>query len=81
MAQVKESRSQLMEKPTQVLKLVAEKQAWAAINQYFDGMGNGVEAKIACNILIILVRERQANNITRHLNIIEGMPRIEESIE
>ena len=71
MSQVKQSKSQLLKKGLPALKQEAEVHAWAAINQYFDGAGNGPEAKIACIVLTALVREHQATNHSHQLSLIE----------
>lgn len=71
MTRVKQSRAQLLQTELSSLKQDAEKQAWAALNQYFDGAGNGPEARIACIVLTALVREHQATNHSRQLSIVE----------
>ena len=54
-----------------VLKLDVEKEAWAALKAYFNGNGNGSEAKIAVVTLGVLAKEMQAKNNARQMDIIE----------
>ena len=66
-----ESKTELAVKTTQDLKRVVEKDAWIALRQYFSGLGNGSEAKVACVIIGTLAREEQAKNNARSLDILE----------
>lgn len=60
--EVKKSKQQYMKDSRLNLKEVADKKAWVALNQYFDGAGNGPEAKVACVVITNVIREMQAEN-------------------
>ena len=68
---VKQSKDQLSKLSTNELKKEGEKKAWVAINYYFDGGGNGPEAKVAVVAIGILAKELQANNNSRQLDFVE----------
>ena len=70
-AYVGESKEQLAQKSTAVIKQEVEKDSWIALRQYFCGAGNGPEAKIACVVLSTLAREQQAANNKRQLDLVE----------
>lgn len=65
------SREELRKETLGSLKSTAETEAWASIVQYFFQKGNGPEAKIACVVIATLAREKQAENNSRQLDIIE----------
>ena len=71
MTSIMESKGKLQTKEMSVLKKLVEKDCWVSLKRYFDGAGNGPEAKVAVVTLGTLARERQADNNARQLNIIE----------
>jgi len=76
--QIKTGRETLLKEDTSALKNLVEKDCWIALRQYFEGAGNGPEAKIACVVLSTLAREKQAANNRRQLDIIENRLAIEQ---
>lgn len=68
---VKQSKEELRKIEITTLKNKVEQESWIALKQYFDGRGNGPEAKIAVITLGILAKEAQAKNNSRQLDIIE----------
>lgn len=66
-----ESKEQLAKKEVGELKQAVQKDAWISLKQYFDGAGNGPEAKIACVVVGTLAREEQAKNNARQLDLLE----------
>ncbi len=68
---VKRSKEQLLKMTTDGLKREAEHKCWVALNYYFDGGGNGPEAKVAVVTLGTLAKEAQSKNNARQLDIIE----------
>ena len=56
---------------TEKLKQEGEKKAWVALNYYFDGGGNGPEAKVAVVALGTLAKELQSKNNARQLDMVE----------
>ena len=52
-------------------KKLAEKRAWDALVDYFNGKGNGPAAKIAVGVIGTLAREEQSRNNARQLDLIE----------
>lgn len=71
MLEVKENKEQLAKFDLKEIKGRVEKDAWIALKQYFDGKGNGSEAKIAVVIIGTLAKEMQASNNKRQLDIVE----------
>ena len=69
--EVKLSKSELRRKDVQELRTGVEKESWIALSQYFNGAGNGAEAKVAVVVLGTLARERQVANNSRQLDIME----------
>lgn len=69
--EIKRSKEELRKVDANQLKGEVERESWIALRQYFDGKGNGSEAKIAVIALGILVKEKQATNNQRKLDIIE----------
>lgn len=69
--EIKRSKEELRKVDATQLKGEVERESWIALRQYFDGKGNGSEAKIAVVALGILVKEKQASNNQRKLDIIE----------
>ena len=69
---VGESKQQLLAKPLPNLKDSAIKKSWVALNQYFDGAGNGPEAKVACVVITAATREMQAVNNAKSLELISS---------
>lgn len=65
------SREQLQKENVTNIKSQVEKDAWISIKRYFDGAGNGPEAKVAAVVITTLAREQQAKNNSRQLDIIE----------
>ncbi len=68
---VKSSKSELFELETDALKKDVEKKSWIALRQYYDGAGNGAEAKIAVVVIGTLAREMQSTNNRRQLDLVE----------
>lgn len=68
---IKENKEVLLKKNIPELKDIVTKDCWVALRQYFDGKGNGPEAKIACVVLSTLAKEQQSKNNARQLDIIE----------
>ena len=68
---VGQSKEQLSKLETVELRERVEKKARIAMDQYFDGRGNGSEAKMAAVVVSTLAREKQAENNRRQLNLIE----------
>ena len=66
---VKESEEQLKAKGLEQLKSDAELQSWIKINRYFQGAGNGPEAKIAVVVIGNIIKERAIKNTTRLLDM------------
>lgn len=71
MSYVGKSKEQLSKQDLESLKLDVAKDSWVSLKQYFDGRGNGQEAKVACVIIGTLAREEQAKNNARQLDILE----------
>ena len=71
MTQVKSSKEQLSKLSLEKLKKEGEKKSWVALNYYFDGGGNGPEAKLAVVTIGTLAKEAQAKNNSRQLDIVE----------
>lgn len=71
MLTVKKSKEELLKLSTEQLKTEVEKDCWVALKQYFDGKGNGSEAKIAVVALGTLAKESQAKNNARQLDLVE----------
>ena len=65
------SKEELRKKNVTVVKQETEKEAWIALRRYFDGAGNGQEAKVACVVVGTLAKEEQSKNNARQLDIIE----------
>lgn len=68
---VRLSKGELNKLPLRDLKHQVEKDAWVSLKQYFDGRGNGPEAKIAVVVVGTLAKEKQAENNSRQLDIVE----------
>ena len=68
---VKRSKEQLSKMTIGELKTEGEKKCWVALHYYFDGGGNGPEAKVAVVTLGTLAKEAQATNNSRQLDLIE----------
>jgi hypothetical protein len=66
-----ESKEQLAKKDLKDLRTAVQKDAWISLKQFFDGAGNGAEAKVACVVIGTLAREEQAKNNARQLDILE----------
>jgi hypothetical protein len=66
------SKEQLKQVGLPEVKKEVEQDAWIALKQYFDGKGNGPEAKVACIVIGTLAREEQSKNNARQLDIIEA---------
>ena len=68
---IRSSKDQLEKLPLDKLKLETAKNAWVALKYYFDGGGNGSEAKVACVVIGTLAKEEQSRNNARSLDLIE----------
>lgn len=64
------SREQLGNLTIETLKGQVEKDAWVALKLFLSGFGNIVEAKISAIVLNVIVKEMQAKNNARSLDII-----------
>ena len=71
MAYIGKSKEQLQKSELVDLKKDVAKDAWISLKQYFDGRGNGPEAKVACVVIGTLAREEQAKNNSRQLDLLE----------
>ena len=65
------SKREWAKKDVSELKQLVEKDSWIALKQYFDGRGNGTEAKVAVGVLGSIGRFQQAENNRRQLDIVE----------
>lgn len=65
------SKTDLAKFHTSELKDQVEKEAWIALRRFFDGCGNGQEARVACVVIATLTREQQAKNNARQLALLE----------
>jgi hypothetical protein len=65
------NKEQLMKQDLSTIKGDVGKQAWVSLEQYFDGKGNGPEAKVACVVIGTLAREEQSKNNSRQLDLLE----------
>lgn len=72
MAYVGKSREELLRKDTKDLKAEVTKDAWVSLKQYFDGRGNGPEAKVACVVIATVAKEAQSTNNERALQMMEA---------
>ena len=68
---VQEGKVQIRKKETTTIKTEVEKESWVALKHYFNGAGNGPEAKIAVVVLGTLAKEAQSRNNSRQLDIME----------
>lgn len=71
MSFVGQSKEQLQKLSLKDIKEKTSHDAWIALKQYFDGKGNGPEAKVACVVIGTLAREEQAKNNARQLDLLE----------
>ena len=69
MSEVKRSKEQLQKLSTDNIKIEVEKDCWISLKRYFDGWGNGPEAKIAVVALGTLAKEQQSRNNARQLDL------------
>ena len=65
------SKKEWDKKDISELKTLVEKDSWIALKQYFDGRGNGSEAKVAVGVLGSIGRFQQAENNRRQLDLVE----------
>jgi hypothetical protein len=70
------SKEQLLKMGAHELKQAVGVDAWVSLKQYFDGKGNGPEAKVACVVIGTLAREDQSRNNARQLDLLEQRLRI-----
>lgn len=66
-----DSRKAILKQGLGTIKANVELNAWASLEDYFGGAGNGTEAKIAVVTLGIMAKELQAKNNSRQLDLIE----------
>ena len=64
-----DSREKLRKVDVGEIKKQVIKDSWISLRQYFDGAGNGSEAKIAVVALGIAVKEQQAENNQRAVDL------------
>ena len=69
MSNLYDSKKALNKKNVNDIKEEVIKQSWISLRQYFDGAGNGSEAKIAVVALGIAVKEQQADNNKRAVDL------------
>lgn len=62
-------RSKMRELSIKDIKQMVVKDAWISLKQYFDGNGNGNEAKVAAVALGIVAKEKQAENNKRAVDL------------
>lgn len=65
------SKAEIAENSLEQIKTNVEKECWVALQQYFNGKGNGPEAKIAVVTLGTLAKEQQSKNNSRQLDLVE----------
>ena len=66
---VYETKELMRQKSVAELKKGVVEESWISLRQYFDGAGNGSEAKIAVVALGIAVKEQQADNNKRAVDL------------
>jgi len=71
MRYIGKSKEQLAQMETTDIKKQVEKDSWIALKQYFDGRGNGPEAKIAVVVVGTLAKEDATKNNARQLDLVE----------
>lgn len=64
-----QTKESLKKMDVEELKKEVVKDAWVSLKQYFDGAGNGNEAKVAVVTLGISVKEKQADNNKRAIDL------------
>ena len=62
-------RQELIKTDVDVIKKDVILRSWASLKQYFDGNGNGSEAKVAVITLGIIAKEQQAENNRRAVDL------------
>lgn len=67
--EIYQEKQSLKKMDIEELKNEVVKDAWVSLKQYFDGAGNGSEAKVAVVALGIAVKERQADNNRRAIDL------------
>lgn len=66
---VYQTKDSLRKMDVETLRKEVIKDAWVSLKQYFDGAGNGSEAKIAVVALGISVKEQQAENNRKAIDL------------
>ena len=52
------------------VKSLVSKDAWISLKQYFDGRGNGSEAKVACVVIGAIAKEEQTKSHNRQIDLV-----------
>ena len=69
MGKVYQTKESLKKMDVSKLKEEVAKDSWVTLKQYFDGLTDSTEAKIAVVVLNVLVKEKQAENNMRAINL------------